>query len=46
MMALNKYYKVDFSKPKEDSTHISDSQLVLIMDNKNQIGSVIMRNFR
>lgn len=42
-MALSKYYKVYFSKPKEDSMHVSDSQLVLIMDNNNQI---VMRNFK
>lgn len=44
-MALDKYYRVDFSKPKEDSKDNSDSQY-LIMDDKRQIGSVIMRNFK
>ena len=45
-MALNKYYRVDFSKPKEDSKHNSDSQLILVKDNEKQIGSIIMRKFK
>lgn len=44
LMTLNRYYRVDLSKPKEDSKHNSDFQLFLIMDNKKQIGSI--RNFK
>lgn len=36
-LALTKYYRVVFSKPKEETMNISDGQLLVIMNNKNKL---------